>query len=276
MTDSEVFIAPLKNLIHSGKLYPSVVLHGGLPTTRVAAAVDLARTLLCQEPAEARPCGSCTACVRIGVEDNSFHPDFHPLKRDRPTVTSTAAVRGWIAEAHLAPFEARAKVFVLLEAETLGADGADVLLKVLEEPPGRAARHFFLLTANERELSATIRSRSMSYYLGASDAQADQGEVVARLQQALGETGTQAVTSGVAARLAGAILASDDWKDPRSPAGWSRVAGALVRVGNESGLPWLLDLATDLVEAPRLRTRGIPAHRIVEACVAKQIQNMAK
>ncbi len=265
-------LVPLESLIASGKLYPSVVLHGSTLAGRIEAAVHLSRMILCEHPSEQRPCGLCNTCTRIAIDDSeSFHPDFRPLARDRPTVTSTAAVRTWIQEAHLTPFEARAKVFVLMEAETLGADGADALLKVLEEPPGRAARQFFLLSGNDRELSATVRSRSMSFYLGADHGENDLGEISERIESALLASGPD-----LSARLSAAILASDDWKDARSGVAWGKVADALVRVGTQHDRRWLFDLAADLVEAPRLRIRGIPAHRIVEGRVIEHIQKCSR
>lgn len=264
--DAARILTPLSSLIAEGRLYPSVVLHGADLDARTEAALHLGRAILCRAAVEQRPCGQCANCRRIALEEDRFHPDFHLLRRDRPTVTSAAAVRGWVAEAQLAPFEGRAKVFAMVEAETLGADAADVLLKVLEEPPGRAARHFLLLTANDRELPATIRSRSMSFYLGAAVEDAGAGQVVAALDSVLDGPGRE-----LGPRLAEAILAIDEWKDPRSARGWERAARALIELGGRREQSWLLDLAVDLMQAPQLRIRGIPAARIVEGSVAAWI-----
>ncbi|HEY7213645.1 MAG TPA: DNA polymerase III subunit delta', partial [Thermoanaerobaculia bacterium] len=48
-----------------GRLYPSVILDGGDAASRRAAALQLARTLLCEAAPEARPCGVCRHCRRI-------------------------------------------------------------------------------------------------------------------------------------------------------------------------------------------------------------------
>lgn len=272
MTATDEILAPLKALIAEGRLYPSIVLHGADPETRRETALTLARTILCAGEAGTPPCGACANCRRVDLDPEvGFHPDFHPLERDLTTATSAAAVRRWVAEAQLAPFEARAKVFVMLEAETLGADAADVLLKVLEEPPGKAARHFLLLAPSDRELAPTIRSRSMSFYLGAqADSQAD-AEAVESLDGLFADRGAD-----VSPRLAAEVLKLDDWKDPRNARGWERAARVLVEVARRRQQPWLLDLAADLLQAPRWRIRGVPAQRIVEGSVAQRAPSNGK
>lgn len=264
MTAANEILAPLQAQIAEGRLYPSIVLHGADVETRREAALALARTILCTGEAGTRPCGVCANCRRVDLDPEvAFHPDFHPLARDLPTATSAAAVRRWVAEAQLAPFEAGAKVFVMLEAETLGDDAADVLLKVLEEPPGEAARHFLLLAPSDRELAPTIRSRSMSFYLGVADVGAEDAESLERLDRLFDSR-----DGNLPALLAAEILGLDDWKDPRAAQGWTRAARTLAEIGSRRGEPWLLDLAADLLQAPRWRIRGVPAHRIVEGCVA--------
>lgn len=259
-------LKPLHARIAGGNLYPSIVLHGADAEARRAASLDLARAILCTADPSVRPCGECANCRRVDLDPEvAFHPDFHPLERDLSTATSAAAVRRWVAEAQLAPFEARAKVFVMLEAETLGEDAADVLLKVLEEPPGQAGRHFLLLTPSDRELAPTIRSRSMSFYLGGPEGAEAEAKVVERLDRAFDGRAVEPL------RLAAELLALDDWKDPRATQGWERAALALAEIGGRRAEPWLLDLASDLLQAPRWRIRGVPAHRIVEGSVAHRV-----
>ncbi len=255
-------LAPILAIVSAGKLYPSLILHGGSASERGQAAVHLGRALLCNAGGADRPCEECSDCERIGLDDEHFHPDFHVLARDRPTVTSTDAVRNWVREAHLAPFEARAKVFVLLEAETLGADAADVLLKVLEEPPGKAARYFILLTPNDSDLPSTVRSRSMPFYLGASDETSGVAELSDELERIFSGKGGDSIA------LAAALVAVDDGKDARSGQPWQRMSAALMQVADRTNRPWLLEVAADLLQGPTLRIRGIPTFRIVEGMLA--------
>ena len=162
-------VATARDLARRGRLYPAVILHGGSVEERRHAAGELGRTLLCESEVGERPCGACRGCKRISAREGAegFHPDFHLLERDQKTVTSIDATRAFLRAAQMAPYEARGQVFVVASAETLGGDAADTLLKLLEEPPPRTPRHFLLLAPSDRQLSATLRSRSMSVYLGA-------------------------------------------------------------------------------------------------------------
>ena len=156
-----------------GRLYPSVILHGGSESTRFAAAIAFARALLCEGPAAERPCGECRHCRRIDLPDlsgeraDTFHPDFFWLVRDLKTSVSAEATREMLRSAQLAPYEARGQVFVVAEAASLSAEASDALLKAIEEPVERAPRNFFLLAPSRLDLSPTLRSRSLAIYLGA-------------------------------------------------------------------------------------------------------------
>ncbi|HEX9944938.1 MAG TPA: hypothetical protein VGG03_23255, partial [Thermoanaerobaculia bacterium] len=133
-----------------GRLYPSVILDGGDAEARRRAALDLARTLLCEAPPESRPCGVCRHCRRIGwpgpgqAGEAPFHPDFQVLERDLKVSTSVDATRELLRTAQVSPFEARGQVFVIASAESLTGEAANALLKSLEEPHTSAPRNFFL------------------------------------------------------------------------------------------------------------------------------------
>src|SRR5436309_1704269 len=65
--------------------------------------------------------------------------------------------RGVASPASLAPPEAGRKVMVVLQADRMRVEAADVLLKVLEEPPTDTV--FQLLSARPDGLPDTVRSR---------------------------------------------------------------------------------------------------------------------
>jgi hypothetical protein len=278
-------VTPLRKLLdlaRSGRLYPSVILHGGDRTARIEAAWELARTLLCDQPEGDRPCGHCRQCSRIGSEENLFHPDVQALGRDLKTSTSVAAARELLAMVHLAPFEARGQVFILLEAEALSPEAGDTLLKVIEEPPVRAPRNFFLLTPSPQDLLPTLRSRSWSVYLGPA-ARLPEVEVE-RLASFAAEALRSWAASGAGIHLlelARQLVAASgaEWKDPRAGRPWSLAAAALSRAAaglDQVGLRRAtLALASDLLEAQPLRLRGIPAERIVEGLVSRRLAGAA-
>lgn len=274
----------------SGKLYPAVILHGADESGRRAAALALARCLLCEREPGLRPCGTCRHCRRIDLaprsEGNkasaagaaglsgSFHPDVAFLERDLKTSTSADATRAFLQPAQLSPFEARGQVFVVVNAESLTPEAANALLKVLEEPPVRAPRSFLLLTPSRLDLLATLRSRSLSVFLGPSVG-LDTERIEARAQrlaegvEAFRRDRSPAWILALASELAGA-----GFEDPRSMAGWATAAAIARRAADRVSVGsrgMLLELAHDLLAGVDLRLRGIPAERILEGWVSRRL-----
>lgn len=269
-------------LAREGSLYPSVILHGGTDAERAEAAVELARTLLCGGVAAERPCGKCRNCLRIawpeeGAEDR-FHPDFHLLKKDLKTSTSVEAARTFLRAAQVAPFEARGQVFVIANAESLSPEAANSLLKNLEEPHVTSPRHFLLLAPSRLDLLQTLRSRSLSVFLGAAEPL--EGETVRELARVIAaqlgrfaESGAAVYLLAVADTLKEGI---DGWEDVRSRRPWSMAAAALVAAVKADEVPpglirRTLALAEALLRAPTFRMRAVSPERILEGLLAKHL-----
>src|SRR6266700_1988 len=77
------------------------------------------------------------------------------LARRDSSDTNTA--RWLVGQAYLTPIEPGRKVMVVLQADRLRVEAADVLLKALEEPPTDTV--FVLLSARPDEIADTVRSR---------------------------------------------------------------------------------------------------------------------
>jgi DNA polymerase III, delta subunit len=266
-----------------GRLYPSVILDGSDAAARRRAALELARTLLCEAPPEARPCGVCRHCRRIAdagpgeTGEAPFHPDFRVLERDLKASTSVDATREMLKTAQVSPFEARGQVFVIASAESLTGEAANALLKNLEEPYVSAPRHFFLLAPSRLDLLATLRSRSLAVFLG--PAEPVEPAAVEPLAQAFSAAVSAWTASGSPIYLlsaAAALERAGGWEDPRSGRPWAMAAAAVLRslaIAEEpaAGRRALLSLAEALLEAPALRLRGIAAERILEGLVARHL-----
>jgi hypothetical protein len=260
-----------------GRLYPSVILHGRNPETRQEAALTLARALLCEAPPEDRPCGHCRHCRRLvwpSAGADAFHPDFQVLERDLKTSTSVEATREMLRTAQVSPFEARGQVFVVAAAETLSGEAANALLKNLEEPHVSAPRHFFLLAPSRLDLLPTLRSRSLSVFLGPSEnANVAEVEPVAR---AFTAAVSAFASTGAAIHLLAAAEAlgrAGGWEDPRASRPWAVAASAVLQSLDSAGgrRRALLSLSEDLLGAPLLRLRGVGAERILEGLVARHL-----
>lgn len=277
-------LAAAREQARLGHLYPSVILHGADAATRLAAGLDLARTLLCEAPPEQRPCGVCRHCRRIGgspaggsdKENAPFHPDFQILERDTKTSTSVEATRELLRTAQVSPFEARGQAFLIASAESLTGEAANALLKTLEEPPVSAPRNFFLLAPSRLDLLPTLRSRSLAVFLGPADAV--DAEAVEPLARGFAAALQAWAASGAPIYLlsaADALSKAGGWEDPRAGRPWGIAAAAVLRsldlapdAGPRRGR---LALAEALLDAPAMRLRGIAAERILEGLVARHL-----
>jgi DNA polymerase-3 subunit delta' len=93
------------------------------------------------------------------------HPDVLIIPPDPPQMMiKVDQVRHVIGNIYFRPAEARERVYVFTDSAFM-KEAANSLLKILEEPPEFAT--IFLLTENPGELLPTIRSRSVTFALGA-------------------------------------------------------------------------------------------------------------
>ncbi len=273
----------LESLAREGKLYPSVILHGLGCEERFAQAMRLARILLCERRTGHPDC-DCRHCGRLQwpppspEEGAAFHPDLLVLRRDLRTATSADGARQLLRSARLSPFEARGQVFIIHEADTLTDEAASALLKIIEEPPRSAPRNFLLSSPSPNVLLPTIRSRSMSFYLGPpQDMDLDSlralGERFCSHVSAWAESGSHAYLLGAAQVL----FEEGHWDDPSSGEPWMFAATALLETYRSGRLPagterGVLELASELIDAaPMIRARSIPAQRILEGMVSKHL-----
>lgn len=126
----------------------------------------LAQTLLCtsSNPSDFQPCGRCETCVQIHA---GTHPDLIEIAK-RPDKTALSIDQfigddehrmreGLCYEIRMKPYSNRRKIAIIDDADTIGDEGANSLLKTLEEPPPGAVI-ILISTSLQRQLP-TIRSR---------------------------------------------------------------------------------------------------------------------
>lgn len=115
-----------------------------------------AAALLCPEGG----CGQCRSC-RLALGER--HANMLVLEPSGPDIlvgkdaSDPNTARWFASRAYLTPLEPGRKVMVVLQADRLRVEAADVLLKVVEEPPSDTV--FILLSARPVDLAETIRSR---------------------------------------------------------------------------------------------------------------------
>lgn len=140
----------------AGRLAHALLLAGPRGTGKNDFAAGLAAYLLCEgTDAARRPCGGCRSCVQLAA---GTHPNLMRLapaedKRD----IAIDDVRDLLDRLHLSSHYGQAKVAIVSPADALNANGANALLKTVEEPP--PATHILFVAERWRALPATLRSR---------------------------------------------------------------------------------------------------------------------
>ncbi len=181
-----------------------------------ALAIEFARSLRCEQGRD-EPCGVCSPCSRmrtlqdpdvklvfaLPVGKNEKSDDtptaklteaditaireqialkagdlYHPIVIPRATVIKINSIREIRRELALSRGAGGMKVVIILNAEDLGDEAANTLLKILEEP---SPRTLFILTTSHREtLFPTVLSRCQHVQFSQLSEQEIQDALVSR------------------------------------------------------------------------------------------------
>jgi len=149
-----------------GRLASSFLFVGPSGIGKRAFAIALARALLCETRPEAAmdPCGQCAACAQV---DAGTHPDLILVQKPKDKAFLPVELfigdrdhrmrEGLCHDIGLRPFAGGRKIAIIDDADYLNAEGANCLLKTLEEPPPQSVL-ILVGTSPARQLP-TIRSR---------------------------------------------------------------------------------------------------------------------
>ena len=152
--------------LRAGRLASSYLFVGPEGCGKRSFAVGLAQSLLCERVTaeEMAPCGQCESCQQVTV---GTHPDLLVVARpaDRKDIPVQLLIgdadhRGRVGLCHdlsLKPFKGDRRIAIIDDADFLNEEGANCLLKTLEEPPPRSLL-ILVGTSAEKQLP-TIRSR---------------------------------------------------------------------------------------------------------------------
>ena len=160
----------LKRMLVSDRLPGAMLFTGEEGIGKKLFALEIARALNCRTLKDGEACGVCSSCVRIRKLNYPTRDDADEWTQiiwtDHPDVGLVVApkrvlrveqMRQIEKEANFRPFEGKARVFLIDEADKLNDASANALLKVLEEPPRTS--HLILITARPAMLLPTILSR---------------------------------------------------------------------------------------------------------------------
>ncbi|MCL4463927.1 MAG: DNA polymerase III subunit delta' [Firmicutes bacterium] len=154
----------LRAALSSGNLAHAYLFCGPEGIGKKTLAKVFSAALVCQRSME-EPCGSCPDCNK---SKTLSHPDIHWIVPEGKKSLKIGQTREIKRAAYFKPHEARYQVFIVEQAETLTAEAANSLLKLLEEPPPLAV--FILLATSPAALLPTVVSRCQLFQLPRLDA----------------------------------------------------------------------------------------------------------
>jgi DNA polymerase-3 subunit delta' len=160
-------VEAFRRALERGRLASTFLFVGPAGVGKRAFALKLAQALLCTERPAALldPCERCPSCVQVAA---GTHPDLEVVSKppDKSFIPVAAFIgdkehrmhEGLCHKISLKPFLGGRKIAIVDDADDLNQEGANCLLKTLEEPPPRSVL-ILIGTSADKQLP-TIRSRA--------------------------------------------------------------------------------------------------------------------
>lgn len=204
-----------RRILASGRLASTFLFVGPPGVGKRTFALKLAQALLCEVASEVElnPCGTCPSCQQVAAES---HPDLELIAK--PADKSFIPVEVFIGDRDhrmrdglchnisLKPYLGGRKIAIIDDADYLNQEGANCLLKTLEEPPPKSL--IILIGSSEQTQIPTIRSRCQVVRFRAL-----RQEVVASLLLSLGEVETDLEAARLAALSHGSLQQAKQFSD---------------------------------------------------------------
>jgi len=170
LTGNERVKSLLRRMLEKRRVPGAMLFTGEDGIGKKLFALEIAKALNCRSPQGVEGCGQCPACKRIAkfnfpqsAESEDWKSIIWTDHADVGMVVAPKRVllvdqmRQIEREANYRPYEGKARVFLIDDADKLNDSSANALLKVLEEPPHTS--HIVLLTSRPSMLLPTIHSR---------------------------------------------------------------------------------------------------------------------
>ncbi len=167
----------LRRMMIKDRVPRSLLLAGTEGVGKKQFALELAKSLVCLSPQNSEACDKCTACKRADIfsfpkpddKKEEFEKVFFSEHIDIGTVIPcrnnilVGAIRELEKESNFRPFEAKARFFIIDDADKMNDAASNALLKTLEEPA--PTTYLMLISARPDSLLQTIRSRCQTIRL---------------------------------------------------------------------------------------------------------------
>jgi DNA polymerase-3 subunit delta' len=158
--DQDLPVRVLKTFLKNGT-FPHALLFTGIQGVgRESAALTFAMGCNCEgggfnssRPESEIPCGLCKPCRKIQAGN---HPDIIRVKPSGPFI-KIDQIRALCQVLAMKPYEARNRVVIVTDAQTMNPAAGNAFLKMLEEPPLKTL--LILVATQPSDLLPTIVSR---------------------------------------------------------------------------------------------------------------------
>lgn len=156
MSGQQAIKQTLQNTLLHQKTTHAYLFSGPRGTGKTSAAKIFAKALNCEKGPAPEPCNDCQTCKSITEGSNTDVTEFDAASNSR-----VEEIRDIIERVHVAPSNARFKVYIIDEVHMLSNSAFNALLKTLEEPPAHVV--FVLATTEPHKLPLTIISRCQRF-----------------------------------------------------------------------------------------------------------------
>ncbi|WP_153723609.1 DNA polymerase III subunit gamma/tau [Sporosarcina cascadiensis] len=181
MSGQQAIKQTLQNTLLHQKTTHAYLFSGPRGTGKTSAAKIFAKALNCENGPAAEPCNECETCRSITEGSNTDVTEFDAASNSR-----VEEIRDIIERVHVAPSNARFKVYIIDEVHMLSNSAFNALLKTLEEPPAHVV--FILATTESHKLPLTIISRCQRFDFKPITA----AEIMDRMKQVLSDIDVKA------------------------------------------------------------------------------------
>lgn len=212
----DTIVERFRRALARGRMASSFLFVGPAGIGKRTFALRLAKAFLCDVNDEAQldPCGTCVSCKQV---DAGTHPDVIRVEKpkDRAYIPIEMLIgdrdhrmqQGLCHDINLKPFKGGRKIAIIDDADLLNIEGANSLLKTLEEPPPLSVL-ILIGTSPARQLP-TIRSRCQTIRFEPLPS-----ETVARLLIEQEIVSTEAEATLIADRAEGSLDTATELADP--------------------------------------------------------------
>ncbi len=146
----------LINALKADRFPHALLFSGTRGVGKTSSARVLAKTLICPNSQDFKPCNQCTACQDI---TNGSHMDV--IEIDGASNNGVDSIRELRETVGYMPSSGKFKVYIIDEVHMLSTSAFNALLKTLEEPPAHVI--FIMATTEAQKIPITILSRCQRF-----------------------------------------------------------------------------------------------------------------